>query len=327
MLYLITYFLVFILTYIVKVIAQNKMIIDVPNERSSHTVPTPRGGGLAIISVWFLVLSYLFFYENLNKELYLTLLSGILIAVISLIDDIFTIKSSPRLLIQIITAIIVIYITGGIKFIDLGFYTIENTYFLKLISFIGIIWFVNLFNFIDGIDGYVSLGTILIALGLYYFSSENLILLFAIAVFGFLPWNWQKAKIFMGDIGSTVLGFTIVVFLIYLNNKSELNILYGLILTSVFWFDTTFTIIKRLINRENIGKPHKKHAYQRFVRYGLSHQRVTMLAAIIKGLLFLLVLGMNFFNLHEYVLVLFLLVIVVHIGIYSIADKLVSFNE
>lgn len=327
MLYLITYFLVFILTYFVKVIAQNKMIIDVPNERSSHTIPTPRGGGLAIISVWFLMLTYLFFYDNLNKELYLTLLTGILIAIISLIDDIYTIKSLPRLLIQIITAIIVIYITDGIKFIDLGFYTIENPYFLKLISFVGIIWFVNLFNFIDGIDGYVSLGTILIALGLYYFSKENVILLFAITIFGFLPWNWQKAKIFMGDIGSTVLGFTIVVFLIYLNNKSELNILYGLMLTSVFWFDTTFTITKRLINKENIGKPHKKHAYQRFVRHGFSHQKVSLFAACIKVLLFLLVLGMHYYNLHEYVLVLFLLVIVFHLSIYSLANKLVSFNE
>ena len=287
------YFIIFIasltLTYVVKLVAQKKMLIDIPNERSSHNTPTPRGGGIAIAITWFLGISYLNYLGQINANLYYALLSGILISGISLIDDIYTIKSIPRIAIQSISTIVALYFIGGLKAIDLGFFSFENTFVLNVIAFIGIIWFTNLFNFIDGIDGYSSTGAIVIALALFFFVKDTLLLVLALSVLGFLPWNWQKAKIFMGDIGSTLLGFTIAVLIINYNNTEQFSILNGLIITSVFWFDATVTLIKRFLNKEQLGQPHKKHAYQRIVQFGFSHQKTVLIATTLNFLLFLMV--------------------------------------
>ena len=273
----------------VKLVAQKKMLIDIPNERSSHNTPTPRGGGIAIAITWFLGISYLNYLGQINANLYYALLSGILISGISLIDDIYTIKSIPRIAIQSISTIVALYFIGGLKAIDLGFFSFENTFVLNVIAFIGIIWFTNLFNFIDGIDGYSSTGAIVIALALFFFVKDTLLLVLALSVLGFLPWNWQKAKIFMGDIGSTLLGFTIAVLIINYNNTEQFSILNGLIITSVFWFDATVTLIKRFLNKEQLGQPHKKHAYQRIVQFGFSHQKTVLIATTLNFLLFLMV--------------------------------------
>ena len=273
----------------VKLVAQKKMLIDIPNERSSHNTPTPRGGGIAIAITWFLGISYLNYLGQINANLYYALLSGILISGISLIDDIYTIKSIPRIAIQSISTIVALYFIGGLKVIDLGFFSFENTFVLNVIAFIGIIWFTNLFNFIDGIDGYSSTGAIVIALALFFFVKDTLLLVLALSVLGFLPWNWQKAKIFMGDIGSTLLGFTIAVLIINYNNTEQFSILNGLIITSVFWFDATVTLIKRFLNKEQLGQPHKKHAYQRIVQFGFSHQKTVLIATTLNFLLFLMV--------------------------------------
>lgn len=98
-----------------------------------------------------------------------------------------------------------------------------------------------------------------------------IVIVLAASVLGFLVWNWPKAKIFMGDVGSTQLGFILVVLGIYFHNQNELSILYWLLLTAPFWFDATFTLFRRWRNNENISVAHKKHAYQRIVQAGFSH--------------------------------------------------------
>ena len=286
MIFLILLIASFSITYLVKIIAQKKLLMDIPNERSSHVTPTPRGGGLAIAVTWFLGISYLYFINQIDYNLYFGLMAGILISGISFLDDIYTLKSLPRMIIQAISTLIALYFIGGLKVIDFGFFTIENTILLSILAFIGIIWFINLFNFIDGIDGHSSTGALFISLALFFFVQDMVLLVLAAAVLGFLPWNWQKAKIFMGDIGSTLLGFTIAVLLIYYNNSGQFSIINGLIITAVFWFDATFTLIKRLLNKENVGQAHRKHAYQRIVQFGFSHQKTVFIVALINLILF-----------------------------------------
>lgn len=324
-LFLIILIVSFSLTFLVKVIAQKKLLIDIPNERSSHVTPTPRGGGLAIAVSWFAGISYLNFTGNMDVNLYYALLSGILISGISFLDDIYTLKSLPRMIIHAISTLIALYFIGGLKVIDFGFFTIENTIILTILAFIGIIWFINLFNFIDGIDGHSSGGALFIALALFFFVKDTVLLVLAAAVLGFLPWNWQKAKIFMGDIGSTLLGFTMAVLLIYYNNHEQFSIVSGLIITAVFWFDATFTLIKRFLNKENIGQAHRKHAYQRIVQFGFSHQKTVLIVALINLILF----GLIYFSILFEVKSVFLLgfTILFLFSIYKWVDTKKSFNS
>jgi len=287
--YLLTFLFAFLLTFLVKVLAKKKSLLDIPNERSSHTMPTPRGGGLAIALTWFVGITYLNFNNNIPTNLYYALITGSIISVVSFIDDIYSLKSSPRFIIQCIAALIALYFIGGLQKIDFGFYVIENTYLLNTFAFFGIVWFINLFNFIDGIDGYAASETIFVSLSLFFFIGDSLLLLLAMAVLGFLPWNWDKAKIFMGDIGSTLLGFTICVLAIYYHNTGQFSIINSLVLTTLFWFDATYTLYKRFRNKEKLNQAHKKHAYQRIVQFGFSHQKTVLIGLFINLVLFIFV--------------------------------------
>lgn len=309
----------FSLTYLVKVIAKKKLLIDIPNERSSHVTPTPRGGGLAIAISWFAGISYLNFIGNMDVNLYYALLSGILISGISFLDDIYTLKSLPRMIIHAISTLIALYFIEGLKVIDFGFFTVENTIILNVLAFIGIIWFINLFNFIDGIDGHLSSGILFITFALFFFVKDTVLLILAAALLGFLPWNWQKAKIFMGDIGSTLLGFTMAVLLIYYNNHGQFSIVNGLIITAVFWFDATFTLIKRFLNKENIGQAHRKHAYQRIVQFGFSHQKTVLIVALLNLILF----GLVYLSIHLEInnLVVLTITILLLFSVYKLVDS------
>ncbi len=309
----------FILTLLVKLVAQKNLLIDIPNERSSHSTPTPTGGGIAIAITWFVAISYLKYIELLNSDLYWALLSGLIICVISLIDDIYEIKPLPRIIIQTTSAIIALYFIGGLQQLDIGIYVLENELILSLIAVLGIVWFVNLFNFIDGIDGYAASETIFVAISMYFFINNIVLLVFATCILGFLPWNWDKAKIFMGDVGSTLLGFTICILAIYYNNIGEFPLINSIILTSLFWFDATITLLKRFINKENLGKAHKKHAYQRIVASGFSHQKTVIIGMGINLLLFSIVLIIP--N-SSYALVAFIFACLVLYGVYqSINNK------
>jgi len=261
----------FVLTYIIKVIAARYNVVDVPNQRSSHTQITPRGGGLAIVITWYIGISVLFIYNQISDHLYYALLCGVLLAVISLIDDVINLSPKIRLLVQISVVIGAFVLLKGIKPIELFNAQFDYKFLLYPLAIVGMIWFINLYNFLDGIDGYVSIEAIFIALAIFIFTANVIVIVLAASVLGFLVWNWPKAKIFMGDVGSTQLGFILVVLGIYFHNQNELSILYWLLLTAPFWFDATFTLFRRWRNKENISVAHKKHAYQRIVQAGFSH--------------------------------------------------------
>jgi UDP-N-acetylmuramyl pentapeptide phosphotransferase/UDP-N-acetylglucosamine-1-phosphate transferase len=170
-------------------------------------------------------------------------------------------------------------------------------------AFIGIIWFINLYNFLDGIDAYASQEAILVTVGMLIISGSSFLGLLIAAVAGFLVWNWPKAKIFMGDVGSTQLGFILIVLGIYFHNSLELNMVNWLILTSLFWFDATYTLFRRWKNKEQLSKAHRKHGYQRLTRAGWSHLKVDIYAIIINLMLIGIVL-LNHFYLQQDIMAL-----------------------
>lgn len=307
-----------ILTYLVRFYALKKSIIDIPNERSSHTVPTPRGGGLAIVAVWYAALVYLFFINLIPANLFYALACGLLLTIISLADDLMNVHPKIRIAAQAATVAGALYFLGGLKVIDFGLFEIRNTWILSVGAFFGLIWLINLFNFIDGIDGYAASESIFIFTALFLFFGDSVSLILAAATFGFLIWNWQKAKIFMGDVGSTMLGFTFGVFAIYYQNIAKTSLIVFLILSSLFWFDATLTLIRRFLNKEQLSSAHKKHAYQRLVQSGFSHQK-TVISGMILNLVFLVTAYLSIK--YQKIAILFLILVII---ILFIADYLIG---
>jgi Fuc2NAc and GlcNAc transferase len=276
----------FLFTWIIRKVAIKKSILDIPNARSSHDVATPRGGGLAIVIVWYSALSFLYFTDTIKGSFYYANMIGLLIVIIGLLDDIFTIPSSIRFFVQFIAAALGLWILGGVQFIDLGIKTIEGNILINIITLLGIIWSINLFNFLDGIDGYISMEIIFVCLSAVLLFKVQILLILMASVIGFLIWNWQPAKIFMGDVGSTLLGYTIAIMAIYYQNQFISSLIFWIIITSLFWYDATYTLIRRLINREKIFHPHKKHAYQRIVIAGYSAQKTAIYSLLINIIVF-----------------------------------------
>jgi Fuc2NAc and GlcNAc transferase len=266
----------FLLTYLVRFFALRLNVLDVPNERSSHKYPTPRGGGLAIVVCWYIGLIFLYVNNQIDENLFFALLSGIILAVISLIDDIISLKPVFRLAGQFLSAGLAVYFLKGLRFFNISGWIIDSELILIPLIIIAIVWFINLFNFLDGIDGYASVEAISIAIVLFIFTGNFLSLLLIACVSGFLIWNWPKAKIFMGDVGSTQLGFILIIVGIYLNNENKFSFLLWILLSSPFWFDATLTLFRRFRNKEKLSQAHRKHIYQRIVRYGFSHQQTNM---------------------------------------------------
>jgi UDP-N-acetylmuramyl pentapeptide phosphotransferase/UDP-N-acetylglucosamine-1-phosphate transferase len=271
----------YVLTYVIRRVALRHKILDVPNERSSHITPVPRGGGLAIVVSWYIGISILFFSGFIESNLYFAMMSGILLAIVSLIDDIFTLNHLVRIVIQTITALIAFICLDGINPILISGLEFKLNFILYPLTIIGIVWFINLFNFLDGIDGYASIEAIMIAFFMFLFSGSYINLILISCILGFLIWNWPKALIFMGDIGSTQLGFVLVILGIYFHNELKLSIVYWILLSSLFWFDATLTLYRRWKNKEHLSQAHKKHIYQRAVQSGFSHEKIIYFAIII----------------------------------------------
>ncbi|SFV66328.1 Undecaprenyl-phosphate N-acetylglucosaminyl 1-phosphate transferase [hydrothermal vent metagenome] len=289
MIYIFLLFLSFTLTYLIKNYYIKHALFDEVNERSSHSVPTPHGGGIAIAVVWFLGLFYLYFTNEINTSLFFALLVGIIISVVSFFDDIYDLSPKLRLLAQSFVAIGGLYFLGGLQSLDFGIFSIESPVITNLFAFFMIVWFINLYNFLDGINGYAGSETLFLSLGGFLLFHDAHFIVLAMAVLGFLYWNWGKAKIFMGDVGSTLLGYNVAVFTIYYANQESSNFWIWIILFGLFWFDATLTLFRRFLNKEKLSQAHKKHAYQRLTQSGYTHTKVVLLSIIINILLFLIV--------------------------------------
>jgi UDP-N-acetylmuramyl pentapeptide phosphotransferase/UDP-N-acetylglucosamine-1-phosphate transferase len=309
----------FIITWIFRNFSLKRKILDIPNERSSHTVPTPRGGGLAIVIAWYTGITALFFMGMLNKSLYFALLSGLLLAGTSLIDDVIDLKPIIRLIAQIITVITAFFLLNGIQPVPVFGKVILPVILLYPITILGMVWFINLFNFLDGIDGYASLEAIALAIAFFLFTGHNINLILIASVLGFLIWNWPKAKIFMGDVGSTQLGFIIVVLGIYFHNENKLSIIYWIILSAPFWFDATLTLFRRWRNKEKLSQAHRKHIYQRLVLSGFSHLKVDLFLISLNIVLTILVFLCVKYNVLQIPLLILTLFFMYIITLY--ADK------
>lgn len=268
-------------------------ILDVPNERSSHSVPTPRGGGLII----FLVSIFTFFiYQQISGGLVFWgyYAGALIVAAISLLDDVRAVSPLVRFLFHSLAAVAAVWFFGGFGTISIPFGGIvESGLWGDLLAFFWIVWLINAYNFMDGIDGIAAMQALTAGFGWslagWFWGIEFLWFFGGILVFsslGFILLNWQPAKIFMGDVGSAFLGYSFAVMpllakdtLVETNQASNL-IWVAVIFVWFFVFDSVFTLFRRLLRGEKVWEAHRRHIYQRLVILGIGHAFVTCLYGI-----------------------------------------------
>lgn len=283
-----------VLTLLLRRYAVAKSLLDIPNERSSHSVPTPRGGGVAIVISFLLALPCLSSLELLGSEaLYGLLGSGLFVAVIGWADDHGHIAVKWRLLGHFVAAAWALYWLNGFPPMDFFGVKVDMGWFGNFIALIYLVWMLNLYNFMDGIDGLASAEAISVCLGMclvnWIYGSVELVwglLALVAAVCGFFCWNIPPARIFMGDAGSGFLGLTLGVIGISLASN-PLLFWSWVILLGVFVVDATFTLIARFVEGAKIYDAHRSHAYQYAVRRFDSHAKVVG-AVILINVLWLL---------------------------------------
>jgi Fuc2NAc and GlcNAc transferase len=261
--------------------------MDTPNERSSHSVPTPRGGGAALVTVATIGLAIAIRTGMVGPRLSATLIGGMgFLALIGWRDDAVGLSARVRLLAQVAVAAWATWMLGGLPALRAGPFTITLGVAGYALGLLGIVWSINLFNFMDGIDGIAGSQAVLIfAIGaalLFFVGNAALgtaAAILAAASGGFLPWNWPPAKIFMGDVGSGALGYAVATLAVASENAGAVPLVAFGLLGGVFIVDATVTLARRMARGENPSVAHRSHAYQRLSRRWGSHRPVTMAAA------------------------------------------------
>jgi Fuc2NAc and GlcNAc transferase len=272
------------ITGIVKAYAARIDLLDIPNQRSSHAVATPRGGGLSIVIVFLGALLVFWSADHVSERATVALmLGGGLIAAIGFADDHRHIPAGWRFLVQVIAATVTVSLLGGLPKLPLGDGMLELGIAGNILVVVFMVWFTNAFNFMDGIDGIAASEAICIGGGvslLAIISGVGVIAplwaALAAASLGFLAWNLPPARIFMGDVGSSFLGFTLFGLALYSAGTETLSLWSWLILAGVFIVDAAITLTTRILRRDDWLSAHRSHAYQKAARRYRSHGRVTV---------------------------------------------------
>ncbi|MDH2012972.1 glycosyltransferase family 4 protein [Pseudomonas juntendi] len=278
-----------LLTAVLRRYALARSLLDVPNARSSHSMPTPRGGGLSFVFTFLAALAALGWSDVIPTGPILGLLGGgALVAFVGFMDDHGHIAARWRLLCHFVSAFWGLYWLGGMPPLVILGQTLSSGWLLGGIGVLYLVWLLNLYNFMDGIDGLASIEAISVCVGgsvLYAASghAEEVILplLLAAAVGGFLYWNFPPARIFMGDAGSGFLGLMLGLLALQAGWINPLLFWGWLILSGVFVVDATFTLGRRLLRGEKVYQAHRSHAYQYAARRHGQHRPVSLAVAAI----------------------------------------------
>lgn len=287
---------------------RRRSVMDIPGDRSSHSIATPRGGGLAIVvSTIAGVLLYTVLHTSPEPNSVLLLAGGLFLAAISWIDDLRTLPPFVRFAGHAVVVAVTLPLLG----LNGALLPFGLPVWLDYLA-VGIAWlgFLNFFNFMDGIDGISVVETIVIGSGIVLLSvlhdagqDDLMISIIIVATAGFGWWNWAPAKVFMGDVGSVFLGYVLGGYLILLSADGYFAA--ALILPAYYLADAVTTLIRRASRGERIWQAHRQHFYQRAVQAGRSHAAVSLSILCIGTILIALALAS------------------VHIGVLSISVALI----
>lgn len=292
-----------IITFILSVVTEffvirfchKHSLYDSLGSRKIHTGNIPRLGGIAIAVSFFLgfILYSISYHNKVNTEYFFLLISGLIIFTVGIIDDLIELSAKKKLLAQLIATIVLII--GGFKLNRIFIIDLDQNIYLKVLSyvvtFIGIVGVINAYNLIDGLDGLCGSITFVtfITYGFIYYRTVPLVsatfFIFAMAILGFLVFNWPPAKVFMGDNGSTFLGFSVVAFALYTEQDVNTSmtvyeftkILVLLNLTAIPVTDTLAAVWRRTRDHRPIMSPDKSHIHHKLLNIGFSKTGVLYL--------------------------------------------------
>jgi Fuc2NAc and GlcNAc transferase len=264
---------------------RQRQIVDQPNSRSSHSTPTPRGGGLSMVAVTTCGIAALWAAGIISGSLATVLIVGGLgIAAIGFWDDIRLAPVAVRMTVHFAAAVLAVYALGALSGIRVGNSVVHLGAAGAVLGVLAVVWILNLFNFMDGIDGIAASEAAFAffgGAGILLFAAHGSpaeaapALLAGAACCGFLRWNWPPAAIFMGDVGSGYLGYAIAVIALASLQTTELSLFTWMILSGVFFVDATLTLCRRVLRGKPVYEAHRTHAYQWLARRWGSHARVT----------------------------------------------------
>tara|TARA_R110001583_G_scaffold161391_1_gene313375 strand:- start:99495 stop:100541 length:1047 start_codon:yes stop_codon:yes gene_type:complete len=273
-----------LLTWAVLLYLRRKAILDMPNHRSSHAVPTPRGGGLAVTPLLVVMVGAVFLWSgDTDIARWGMLAAAVVLGGLSWLDDRHDLSPAIRFACQFIAVIVGVFAIDGPVLQGLVPMWLD-----RILVVLAWVWFLNLFNFMDGIDGITGVEAGSIGAGVFVlallaplpeFIDLGYIGLGVLAIMaGFLIWNWHPAKLFLGDVGSVPLGFVLGWLLFELAARGAW--MPALILPSYYLVDATFTLIKRGLRREKVWQAHREHFYQQATQRSMSHAQVSSLITL-----------------------------------------------
>ncbi len=284
----IVFFLLFLTSYfgiyLIRRLGLRHQILDHPNERSSHSIPTPRGGGLAIVILVLGMGLWSALETDLSRGL-IYVAGGLIIAWLGWRDDLHSLSPRLRFTVQGFVAAISIYGLGYFKAVTIPMLgELQLGLIGVVITFLWIIGLTNAYNFMDGVNGMAGgvalsagLGWMWLALNMHNAFAFWVAFAITASSLGFLGHNWSPAKIFMGDVGSTFLGYSFAVLPLIASDRGGDALLLGTLLMWTFIMDSGVTFIGRLSRRENVFAAHRSHLYQRLVIAGYKHETISSL--------------------------------------------------
>jgi Fuc2NAc and GlcNAc transferase len=276
-----------ILTGLFRWAAQRVRLVAVPVSRSAHSTPVPVGGGVSIVALILLVIVYCYFTDQIPANEFAALMAAAVIAIIGIVDDIRQLDVRWRIPAQFLASAFVVYCLGDVPAIDFGLFIFSESILLNVLAVFALVWLLNLYNFMDGIDGIAATELIVVNLGslIIVINSDSALTLisasFAAAAGGFLLWNWAPAKIFMGDVGSSFIGFTLGVMALLSLHHGSMTVWTWVLLLGVFIVDATLTLLVRYRSKNRWHEGHASHAYQNAARHYKSHAKVTITVVLI----------------------------------------------
>jgi len=272
----------YLLTALVRAYALRRELLDIPNARSSHSLPTPRGGGLSLVLVLVACGAAVAIASAEQRLVVVWLVAATAAyALLGWLDDHHDLSATSRLLVQLLLATAALLSLPLLQLlpvagIPMGWLGIGG-------GILWVVWMANLYNFMDGIDGIAGVQTLVLAMTLAIWFAQAggdalalLCLALAGASLGFLAWNWSPARIFMGDVGSVALGACFALLGLLAAWSYGIHPVAILVLYAVFLADATLTLLRRLLQGEKWWQAHRTHYYQRAVQSGWSHARVSL---------------------------------------------------
>ncbi len=281
--FILLFVLAWVLTALVRAVARRANLIDVPNARSSHQQPTPRGGGVAIVASLAAATPWLAGADPASTRLAVDIIpAALVVAAIGFVDDRWQLPAWPRAVVHAMAGAWILYRLPSLPVVEIFGVNFGAGAVGVALALLYLVWATNLFNFMDGTDGIAASQVILISVGAAVLQSLHLgstawlgPVLVACCCAGFLAWNWPPARIFMGDVGSGFLGLLIAGMTLVYALEAPVLFWVWLILQGAFLVDATTTIIRRFARGQRVTQAHRNHAYQHLARR-VGHGRVML---------------------------------------------------